>query len=358
MKNKKIILAVSIMLIFAMMCGTFSVSAAESDVLTTTAPTVSEEENTTESTYDDGYSDGYDDGYYDGYYDGANDAYYEGYYDGSEAHKFPSVFDFIEELRWRLYDVVETIKERLIDAMMVDFPAPEFDNAYLPAENQSTLEGNEAAVALCEKFNYLMAISEVARDPVTVTKTQKVDIEIVDIPGGELAKKIISPVIEEYLVDSSSETYYEKGNYIYNLQNIELSPEGLVSAKETVNEDGTTSYEFVLKEEAAYYAAYETYSVINEGSNAVTAVKPIYHDYCADTLYLNWLVSDLAPLQITGASINYPGATVKATTDAEGRLTNLLIEMPVKGAGEFAAGLVRGDIALEGYRNEGFTFVY
>ncbi len=363
MKNHKLIFAVALMLSLVMMFGTFSAYAAEETevpVTGTQTETVLPEEDVTEDPYSDGYEDGYFDGYNDGYDNGYNDGFNNGLDYGSDSQPaFPSIFDFITELRWRLEWFIDDVKDYIINALMFDFPAPNFDNRYLPAENQAVL--GEESRALCEEFNAMVEAARYVTDPVAVTKTTNVDFDVTDVMGGKLTEAIINPILKEYLVaDSTTEVYYE-GDEIWNLQYIELYPEGLVSAKKTENADGTTDYEFVLKEEAAYFTGQEgdylTVGIENyEGNELMT--NEIYHDLCADTLDVEWFIYDFAPLQITGASINYPGATVKATTDAQGRFTSLSIDMPVKGAGEAAVGFIKGNIALEGYRNEGYTFEY
>lgn len=363
MKNRKLIFAVALMLSIIMMFGTFSAAAAEETQVPATGTQTEDalpEEGTTEDSYYDGYEDGYYDGYGDGYGNGYNDGFNSGFGYGSDSQPaFPSIFDFITELRWRLEELMDEIKDYIIDALMIDFPAPNFDSAYLPAENQAVLGAD--ALALCEEFNAMVEAARYVTETTTVTKTANVDIEVTDIIGGKLTEALINPILKEYLVaDTSTEVYYE-GDGIWNLQYIELYPEGLVSAKKTENADGTTDYEFVLKEEAAYFggaeAEYVTVGIVNRGGNEVIT-EGIYHDLCADTLDIEWFIYDFAPLQITGASINYPGATIKATTDAQGRFISLSVDMPVKGTGEAAAGLIRGNIALEGYRNEGYTFEY
>lgn len=348
MKNRKITLAVSLLLVFVMIFGTVSASAAGGDSFMTTAPAGYDDSfvTTTPSEVEDAYNDGYQDGYGAGFASGSvNDDF-----------GVPSIFDFIEDLRWRLYWFIDGIRERLIEALILDLPNPDFNRDYLPKADQVVL--GEEYKALCEKFNALIEDAHYAKETVSITKTADVDFKVTEITGGSLVEKMINPILETYLLETSSTEIYEEGYEIYYLQDITLYPEGLVSAKETVNADGSTSYEFVLKEEAAYYADYTTFPVIEKDGKIVSESEYLFHDLCADTLMLEWFEYDFEPIQITGASINYPGVTIKATTDAQGRLTALSIDMPVKGAGEFALTLIKGNIAMEGYRNEGYTFEY
>ena len=169
MKNRRLIFAVALMLSFVMMFGTFSAYAAE-DAQEPITDTQMED-------YYDGYEDGYFDGYNDGYGNGYNDGFNNGLGYGSDSQPaFPSIFDFITELRWRLEELMDEIKDYIIDALMIDFPAPNFDSAYLPVENQAVLGAD--ALALCEEFNAMVEAARYVTETTTVTKTANVDFQV------------------------------------------------------------------------------------------------------------------------------------------------------------------------------------
>lgn len=378
---KKIGLAVSIILVFAMLMGTFSVAAAAE--ITTTAPTLvpttsvagDDEEKSDDywdgyyDGYDEGYSDaesedydsGYEDGYYDGMSEGYLDGYYQGYYDGVNAFREPSVFEEVEsffyELKYRIEDFFYRIQiffEMLFKtgdyapATPID---PEAD--FIPDGSQPNLAGDEAAAALCEEFNALIEDFKEIDEAVAITKKVDVAITAKDLPSA--VQGIVNEVIEQFVIDDAITNNYVAGEYAYEVQSTQLYPEGLAEATKTVNADGTTDYKFVVIAEAAYFDGHYTEGVKYENGQFYSGVG-LQHDLVADTLYIEY--ADLDPVIITSAEIYYPGATITAKTDAEGRLVAYDVDMPVSGTGEAKISVIDIKASLEGYRNEGITAVY
>lgn len=445
MKNKKLTLIASVILVIAMLFGTVTASATDlapttgapvlestTELETTEAPTTEEptteaptteeptteepttEEPTTEETttepedgwydnsdfeteeekeaydegfwdgyydgygdarddyngqdYDDGYNDGWDDGYesgeWDGYDEGYYDGYYEGYYEAMNSEKdVVTIFDRIDAFYEDLLERIELIKEKFIEFFQKLFKTGDYavteeaypDTDFIPSPDQATLAGDEDAQALCDEFNALINNFPDNHGGVDVTKTAEVGIEITDCPGGEIVKKLVQPVVDEYLIDSESTEYFYEDDYVYFFQETYVDPAGLVSAKKTVNEDGTTDYEFKLLAEACFYNGYHTYPVTIEDGEAVEAYG-LYHYNVADVIIVEYFYYD--EVTVTKAEIVYPGATITAKTDAQGRLVEYNIDMPVNGEATGKFGLVKVDIGLDGYRNEGYSMVY
>lgn len=423
MKNKKLTLAASLMLVIAMLFSSFSVAAVDGDLsdvvpettdITATEPTtepttaVDEITTTTEAEdgwyddsayetdeekeayndgywdgyydgyddaeeeykdkdYDDGYNDGYAAGESDGYWDGYHDGYYEGYYEGVNGgqNEIITIFDrwdaFVEDLRERVEYILYEIRdffERIFKtgAYAPIEPNEPDDMDFIPDGSQATLEGDEAAAALCNEFNMLINdFVEEVPEAVIITKTENVGVEITDCPGGDTVKNIIQPIVDNFTGEWLNPYYCDKGDSAYFVQETYLVPEYLTAAEKTVNEDGTTDYRFVIMAEAAYYDGYETNGVRLVDGEA--CYYTLQHELAADALYIEY--ADLDPATITYAEIVYPGATVTATTDAQGRLVKYDINMPVEGTGTGKiSSFLTVTIGLEGYRNEGFVMEY
>ena len=436
MKNKKLTLIASIMLVIAMLCCRLSVAATEGDITTTTeVETTLTEEPTTEApaelttvpadetamvpeetttssdgyyddsdyetdeekeAYDDGYWDGYDegwndareeyegedydsgwdDGYYEGYYngegngyyDGWGDGYYEGYYDAIQDmgnKDVVTIFDrwdaFIEDLRERIDYIIYEIKDLFARLFKTGDYAPEVpidpDDSYytdfIPKGFDGTLANDETALAVCNEFNDIVNyfIGDVPAD-VAITKTVNVNVQAMDFPT--IIQQIVQPVIENYLIDDSETNYYYEGDWAYGVQSTELMPQFLTVAEKTVNEDGTTDYRFEVIEEAAYFDGYQTRGVRMIDGEVV--YYNLQHEYIADAIYVEYGYLD--PVTITNAKIVYPGATVTGKTDAQGRLIEYNVNMPVKGEATGKAGFITATVALSGHRNEGFVMDY
>ena len=438
MKNKKLTLIASIILVIAMLFGTMTVAATDGTLetaptteVTTTAPadettteptTQAPTEETTEPTteaptdettttadsyyddseyeseeekeaydegywdgysdgwddakneyegedYDSGYDDGWDDGYgwgeSDGYYEGYEDGYYEGYYEAmnSGQNNVITIFDrwdaFIEDLRERveyfLYEIRDFF-ERIFKTgdYAPQVPVDPDNSGFIPEGFEGTLKDDEEAQAVCDEFNDLVNNFVYAGVPanVNITKTVDVDVKANDLPSAVQA--IVQPVIEKFLVSESSTQFFFKGDSAYHVQETRLIPDYLTVAEKTVNEDGTTDYRFEVIEEVAYYDGYETNGVRKIDGTIYSYT--LQHEYIADALYVEYGYLD--PVTITSAKITYPGATVTAKTDAQGRLIKYDIDMPVKGEATGKAGFITATVALSGYRNEGFVMDY
>lgn len=423
MKNKKLTLAASLMLVIAMLFSSFSVAAVDGDLSVvapettditatepTTVPTTAVDEITTtteaedgwyddsayetdeekeayndgywdgyydgyddaeeeykDKDYDDGYNDGYAAGESDGYWDGYHDGYYEGYYEGVNGgqNEIITIFDrwdaFVEDLRERVEYILYEIRdffERIFKtgAYAPIEPNEPDDMDFIPDGSQATLEGDEAAAALCNEFNMLInGFVEEVPEAVIITKTENVGVEITDCPGGDTVKNIIQPIVDNFTGEWLNPYYCDKGDSAYFVQETYLVPEYLTAAEKTVNEDGTTDYRFVIMAEAAYYNGYVTNGVRLVDGEA--CCYTLQHELAADALYIEY--ADLDPATITYAEIVYPGATVTATTDAQGRLVKYDINMPVEGTGTGKiSSFLTVTIGLEGYRNEGFVMEY
>ena len=323
--------------------------------------------------YDDAYEEGWDNGYdygeSEGYYEGFENGYYEGYYDAlmntDNGEEIVTIFDrwdaFIEDLRERMEYIIYEIKDFFAKLFKTGDYAPEVpidpdDSDYIdfiPEGFEGTLADDENTATLCEEFNELInSFVEGVPADVNITKTVNVDIQATELP--QVIQQIVQPVIENFLVDDSTTNYYEEDEWAYGVQRTLLMPQYLKAAAKSVNEDGTTYYRFEVIEEAAYYDGYQTRGVRMVDGEVL--YYNLQHEYIADALY----VEDgyLDPVTITNAKIVYPGATVTGKTDAQGRLIEYDVNMPVKGEATGKAGFITATVALSGHRNEGFVMDY
>lgn len=348
MKKRNFRTITALLLVFMMLFGSMTLASAEG---TTETP------ETTTGSYDEGYDDGYNSGYNDGYNDGNNDGYNNGYDSGyNDAKENKDFFDIIRERIYDLQERLDDFYDSIESHFKKTFNIGGIDKKYLPDEDQVTIfdDNDYSDDQLCYDFNDLMNSLYYPGEPMKYTKTEKVGVEITECPGGKLTAALLNPIIENYLVDEVTE-YKTSGGYAPGMQAVRLYPYGVKSAKLTENADGTKAYEFVLIEEATYYDG-EMDIPIDPYTGEVDYYGSNYHYQAADILFVDSFNGD--PFEITHATVLYPGATIKATTDTEGRVVTLDINMPVKGSGRVKLGLIGADIELAGYRNEGFVITY
>ena len=338
MKKRNFRTITALLLALMMLFGSVTFVSAEG---TTETP------ETTTGSYDEGYDDGYNSGYNDGFSDGYGSGWYDGFYNGVEENKdiFTIIRERIEEIRYNMQNFFKTLKKRIQTALGIS----EIDKNYLPSADTTNLGEDDDIYYLCEEFNekaYNLCYPE---KPISYTKTAKVGIEIVDCTGGKLVADLANPIVEDYLVDEVTEYTYQQ-YYASGMQHVYVNPYGLQSATKTVNEDGTTDYEFLLVDEATFFDGEDDYLLDSDGE---LGFGNFYNYDVSDVMLLSYLNFD--PVKIKCATIYYPGTTVKATADAEGRLITLDILMPVEGSGKVNMGL---NVELKGYRNESFDIRY
>ena len=342
MKKRNFRTITALLLVFMMLFGSVTLVSAEGTTETPETTTGSYDEG-----YDDGYNSGYDDGYNDGFSDGYGSGWYDGFYNGVEENKdiFTIIRERIEEIRYNMQNFFKTLKKRIQTALGIS----EIDKNYLPSADTTNLGEDDDIYYLCEEFNekaYNLCYPE---KPISYTKTAKVGIEIVDCTGGKLVADLANPIVEDYLVDEVTEYTYQQ-YYASGMQHVYVNPYGLQSATKTVNEDGTTDYEFLLVDEATFFDGEDDYLLDSDGN---LGYGNFYNYDVSDVMIMSYLNFD--PVKIKCATIYYPGTTVKATADAEGRLITLDILMPVEGSGKVNMGL---NVELKGYRNESFDISY
>lgn len=342
MKKRNFRTITALLLVFMMLFGSATLVSAKGTTETPETTTGSYDEG-----YDDGYNSGYNDGYTDGFGDGYNTGFDDGYNNGAEENKdiFTVIRERIEEIRENIKEFFKSLEKKIKAALGIS----DIDKNYLPSADRTNLGEDEEAYLICQEFN-LMAWDLVCPEtPISYTKTAKVGIEIVDCTGGKLVAGIVNPIVEKYLVDETKEYTYEQ-YYAPGMQSVYVRPEGLKSATKTVNEDGTTDYEFFLVDEATFFDGEDDYLLDSDGN---LGYGNFYNYDVSDVMIMSYL--DFDPVKIKCATIYYPGTTVKATADAEGRLITLDILMPVEGSGKVNMGL---NVELKGYRNESFDISY
>lgn len=283
------------------------------------------------------------------------------YYDDSD-FEIAEVTEYYEE-ETRELNIIGTILARLraFIANFLEYIRGIFDEddyatypVYLTNPDQKILKGNTEAAALCEEFNGLMEeFYELSADA-EISKSAYVDVWLVDSGLSRASEKLINGVLESYSVDESTDGYFEKGDSVYFMQDIILSPEYLTKAEKISDDFGGYYYEFEVIQEAAYFDGYSTFGIY-EGEYGY-GFYDLYHENVADTLNIEYL--DLGAFSITEASILYPGAIIWAYVDADGRITDLYIDMPVGGTGDIKLGFGQSTVVLEGYRYEDYTIIY
>lgn len=219
--------------------------------------------------------------------------------------------------------------------------APAADATTAPAADATTAApaGNSAVPSskaeIAAAYNKAVNDYKAYTGKVTLKKHDIINVQLKDLPA--IAEKIITPVVTKLTTTNPEEYTFENGvdvndpnrkltdKIIPGGRNAEVSESGLVNATATSNADG--GYTMVL-------------TFIAETSNfdgTQNTSLPVEHQKAMDPLNLGSL--DLGPISISNAALSYPGATVTATVDGQGRLVKLEQKLPLEGEGTGKAGI-------------------
>ena len=231
--------------------------------------------------------------------------------------------------------------------------APAEQTTAAPAADAGASNGSipQTKAEIAAAYNKVVNEAKAYTGKVTLKKH---DIINVALPDGA-ASKILNPVIanltktnpEEYVFDGGKDVNdpnrYVSHKIVPNGRDVAVEEAGLASATATANADG--GYTMVL----TFIAETSTF----DGTN--TTSEPTHHKTAMDPLELGSL--DLGPVTITNADMRYPGATMTATVDSQGRLVKLVQNLPLEGSGSGKAGISL-TLEITGSMDGTYEFIY
>ncbi len=232
-------------------------------------------------------------------------------------------------------------------------PAADTTTTAAPAGNSGSVSVPQTKAEIAAAYNKVVNEAKAYTGKVTLKKHDIIDVQLKDLPA--IAEKIITPVIanltktnpEEYTFDGGKDVNdpnrFVSHKIVPNGRDVNVQEAGLASASATPNADG--GYTMVL----TFIAETSTF----DGTK--TTSEPTHHKSAMDPLELGSL--DLGPITISNADLRYPGATMTATVDGQGRLVKLEQKLPLEGSGTGKAG-VSITLNLGGSMDGTYEFIY
>ncbi len=221
------------------------------------------------------------------------------------------------------------------------------------ADNSGSVKVPSGTAEIVASYNKVVNEAKHYEGKVTLKKHDIIDVQLKDLPA--IAEKIITPVIanltktspEEYTFDGGKDVNdpnrFVSHKIVPNGRDVAVQEAGIASATATANADG--GYTMVL----TFIAETSTF----DGTS--TTSEPTHHKTAMDPLELGSL--DLGPITISNADLRYPGATMTATVDGQGRLVKLEQKLPLEGTGTGKAG-VSITLNLGGSMDGTYEFIY
>ena len=242
-------------------------------------------------------------------------------------------------------------------AAPADTTAAPADTTAAPADTTAAPSGNssvpstkgEIAAAYNKAVNDLRAY----QGKVTLKKHDIIQVGLADGP----AASILNPVIEKLTATEPQEWTFENGVDVadpnrklvekiipYN-RDANVQEAGLVSASATANADGGYTMTMTFVAETSNFDGTQNTS------------EPTYHMGAMDPLNLGSI--DLGDaIKITEAALSYPGATITATVDGQGRIVKIEQKLPMEGTGKGKAAVISVTLELSGNMDGTYEFIY
>ncbi len=187
---------------------------------------------------------------------------------------------------------------------------------------------------------------------VTIHKTSNTNLECTDCRVGFLTSTVTSllgtfmkPIDETYEINGGVDSQGKTTNDFILPQGREatLSVDGVESATAAASGDGYVMT-IKLKSEKSTY----------DGTNTV---NPVNHE--SAMIPLNLATLELpAGATISQADMTYPGATIEATVNGDGKLTKIVLALPMEGSGTGGLKSVSLSVGIKGQLDEVYELTY
>ncbi len=187
---------------------------------------------------------------------------------------------------------------------------------------------------------------------ITIHKTSNTNLECTDCSVSFLTGTVTSllgtfmkPIDETYTVSGGVDSQGKTSTDFIMPQHRDatLTVDGVESATATASGDGYVM-NIKLKSEKSTY----------DGTNTV---NPVHHE--SAMIPLNLATLELpAGATISEADMTYPGATIEATVNGDGKLTKIVLALPMEGSGTGGLKSVSLSVGIKGQLDEVYELTY
>ena len=229
--------------------------------------------------------------------------------------------------------------------------APAGDTTTTAAPSSSGVKVPSGNAEIVAAYNKVVNEAKHYEGKVTLKKHDIINVALPESAASKLLNPIIANLTktspEEYVFDGGKDVNdparFVSHKIVPNGRDVAVQEAGIASATASANADGGYTMSITFIAETSTF----------DGTS--TTSEPTHHKTAMDPLELGSL--DLGPVKITNADMRYPGATMTATVDSQGRLVKLEQKLPMEGSGTGKAGF---PITLEitGSMDGTYEFIY
>lgn len=196
----------------------------------------------------------------------------------------------------------------------------------------------------------------------TAIQTENIQITVNDCSVSGLTS-LVNSIVQRFTGENSATYSFVNGQATgVRPDGKEVEDEGVVSPTQVIppknktfdiTEDGVT-------EATAAKSGSDTVYTIKIKEESTTLQNPVPPSNAAAIGYLDLTkISDkINGAEITEANMHYPGSSVTATVNADGKLVKLELYLPMDGYGAASLKLVKGNASFSGSQTEVWTFTY
>ncbi len=207
---------------------------------------------------------------------------------------------------------------------------------------------------IAAKYNEVVNAAKTAQN-VTIYRYEAISLNLTDC-SISFATSTVNSILQQFVTPTERTTEITNGytdggtgantatNYIYPMnRDAEVQGSYLSSATAVENADGGYTMTLVFAAE-------------NSDFDGTTSTEPTGHNSAMDPLNLGTL--DISPASIDSASMVYSGATVTATVNADGLLTEMHLDLPMEGGGTGSVIGFSVSLEIEGAMDGKITLTY
>ena len=196
----------------------------------------------------------------------------------------------------------------------------------------------------------------------TAVQAENVQITVNDCSVSSLTS-LVNSIVQRFTGEKSATYKFVNGQATgVRLDGKEVEDEGVVSPTQVIPPKNRTfdiTEAGVTEATAKKNGSDTVYTIkIKEESTTLQNPVPQFNSAAIGYLDLTKISDKINGAEITEANMHYPGSSVTATVNGDGKLVKLELYLPMDGYGAASLKVVKGNASFSGSQTETWTFTY
>lgn len=236
--------------------------------------------------------------------------------------------------------------------------APSASQSTKPAAKDPSAMSKAEVIAAAKK-----AIDAVkTQQNMTAVQTENIQITVNDCSVSRLTS-LVNSIVQRFTGEKSATYKFVNGQATgVRPDGKEVEDEGVVSPTQVIppkNKTFDITEAGVTEATAKKNGSDTVYTIkIKEESTTLQNPVPQFNAAAIGYLDLSKISDKINGAEITEANMHYPGSSVTATVNGDGKLVKLELYLPMDGYGAASLKVVKGNASFSGSQTETWTFTY